>query len=132
VTVVVDASAVVEVILSTPTGDALTGRLAADEIVVPDILDADVASAIRRACRLGRMSEHEAAGRLDVLVDWPVTRLASRFLLRGTRRWWPNVSVHDALYLAAAEASGSRVLTCDGRLARAPGLGVRVEDVRVT
>jgi hypothetical protein len=31
-----------------------------------------------------------------------------------------------------AVAGRARMLTCDGRLARAPGLGVPVEDVRVT
>jgi predicted nucleic acid-binding protein len=40
--------------------------------------------------------------------------------------------LYDALYLAIADAGGAHVLTCDGRLSRAPGTGVPVENVRVT
>jgi predicted nucleic acid-binding protein len=39
--------------------------------------------------------------------------------------------VYDSLYLMVAAAGRARVLTCDGRLARAPGPDVPVEDVRV-
>jgi predicted nucleic acid-binding protein len=35
------------------------------------------------------------------------------------------------VYLAVAATVGASVLTCDGRLARAPGTGVPVANVRV-
>jgi predicted nucleic acid-binding protein len=53
-------------------------------------------------------------------------------VVRASRRWWHNVSADDSLYLAIAQATGAGVLTCDGRLARAPGTGVPVENVRVS
>lgn len=131
-TVVVDASAMFEVVFRTPTGAAVLRRLMGEEAGAPDTMDAEVASAVRRLLRAGGISESEAAIALDRLVAWPGYRISTRHLLRATRRWWPNVSVYDALYLAVAVAGEARVLTCDGRLARAPGLGVPVEDVRVT
>jgi predicted nucleic acid-binding protein len=38
-----------------------------------------------------------------------------------------NLSAYDTVYLALAEVLDTRVLTCDGRLARAPGAARRVE-----
>ena len=36
-----------------------------------------------------------------------------------------NLSAYDAVYLALAEALDSRLVTCDARLARAPGITAR-------
>lgn len=130
-TVVVDASAMYEALLGTPTGEAVTRRMLGEEVTVPDILDAEVGSSIRRALRSGRMSEADAEQRLVLLLEWPATRISTRFLIRNSRFYWPNVSVYDSLYLMVAAAGRGRVLTCDGRLARAPGLDVPVEDIRV-
>jgi predicted nucleic acid-binding protein len=38
-----------------------------------------------------------------------------------------NLTAYDAVYVVLAEALGATLLTCDGRLARAPGHRVRVE-----
>jgi predicted nucleic acid-binding protein len=132
VSVVVDASAMVEIVQSSPTGRAVASRLVGEAVAAPDVIDVEVASAIRRQQRAGRMDEDEVSRALDLLLDWPADRIPSRLLVRGTRRWWPNVTAYDALYLAVAEARQARVLTCDGRLARAPAVGVSVENVRVT
>jgi predicted nucleic acid-binding protein len=69
---------------------------------------------------------------LELLVDWPGVRVPTRPLIRGSQRWWGDVSAYDALYPAVAAGAEGVVLTCDGRLARAPGTGVPVENVRVT
>jgi predicted nucleic acid-binding protein len=132
VSVVVDAAAMVEIVQSSPTGRAVASRLVGEAVAAPDVIDVEVASAIRRQQRAGRMDEDEVSRALDLLLDWPADRIPSRLLVRGTRRWWPNVTAYDALYLAVAVARQARVLTCDGRLARAPAVGVSVENVRVT
>jgi predicted nucleic acid-binding protein len=128
---VVDASVVVEILLRTPTGRATAPRLRVEATAAPDILDAEVAQALRRARRRGALDDRGLDGALDLLLDLPVQRLPSRLLVRGTRRWWANVTAYDALYLGVAVARDCRVLTCDGPLARAPGIGVPVENVRV-
>jgi predicted nucleic acid-binding protein len=132
VAVVVDASVIAEVLLRTPTGRSAALRLRGEPAAAPDILDAEVAQAVRRAGRRGLLDDRQVTEALDVLLDAPVQRVPSRLLVRGTRAWWPNVTVYDALYLGVAAAQGARVLTCDGRLSRAPALGVPVENVRVT
>ena len=41
-----------------------------------------------------------------------------------------NLTAYDATYVALAEALGSVLLTCDAKLAHAPGVGRRAELVR--
>jgi predicted nucleic acid-binding protein len=55
--------------------------------------------------------------------------------LPGYRAGWfiqlrHNLSAHDAVYVALAEVLNTGVLTCHGRLARAPRAARRVELVR--
>ena len=38
-----------------------------------------------------------------------------------------NLTAYDAMYLALAEPLDATLFTCDGRLARAPGIKARVE-----
>lgn len=78
------------------------------------------------------MPEDHLQQALDLLSTWPAPRVPSRALVSRSQKWWGTVSVYDALYLAIADAEGAHVLTCDGRLSRAPGTGVPVENVRVT
>jgi predicted nucleic acid-binding protein len=132
VIVVVDASALVELLLRTPTGFVVEHRLRTQRPRVPDIIDAEVSAALRRARRQGALADEQLQQALGLLLDWPAVRVPTRALVRRSRRWWGNVSVYDALYLAVADAEGAGVLTCDGRLSRAPGTGVPVENVRVT
>ena len=43
----------------------------------------------------------------------------------------PNVSAYDAFYVTVAREHGIPLMTADGRLPRAPGLGVAVQHVRI-
>ena len=42
-----------------------------------------------------------------------------------------NLTAYDAVYVAQTEALDTKLLTCDGRLARAPGTARRVELVTI-
>lgn len=129
---VVDASALVELLLRTPTGRAVAARLRHGRPRAPDIIDSEVAAALRRAWRQGALTDHDLHLALERLVDWPAVRVPGRLLVRPSQRWWGNVSAYDSLYLAVAAAAGASILTCDGRLARAPGTGVPTVNMRVT
>jgi predicted nucleic acid-binding protein len=132
VTVVLDASALFDLLLATPTGHAVSRRIAGERVLAPDIVDAEVSSALRRARLAGAVNDADVSRTHELMLDWPAVRVPSRLFLRRACRWWANVSGYDALYLAVAEAADAPVVTCDGRLARAPGTGVAVENVRVT
>jgi predicted nucleic acid-binding protein len=118
VAVVVDASVMVEVLLRTPTGRSAALRLRGEPAAAPDILDAEVAQALRRAGRRGLLDDRQVTEALDVLLDAPVQRVPSRLLVRRTRTWWPHVTVYDALYPASPPPRGRG---CSPATGRCPG-----------
>ncbi len=122
---------IVEVLQRTPTGVALDARLASDELVGPDLLDAEVASVLRRSWVRGDMTSDDIARAIEVLVALPIRRVPSRVLLGPSTAWWDNVTAYDALYLATALMLGATILTVDGPLSRAPVTDVVIENVRV-
>ena len=128
---VIDASVAVEYLLKTPIGLALADLLGRAALIAPELLDAEVLSALRGAVLGGRLDEGLALTALDDLAAWPVDRLPNRTLARLAWRHLHNVSAYDALYVAAARAHDAILLTADGRLSRAPGLGVVVQHVRM-
>lgn len=130
--IVVDASTMVEVLLRSPTGRAVVRRLDDPWAAAPDILDSEVAQALRRARRRGALDEAQLDEALRILADWPIERVPTRHLVSESHRWWHNVSVYDALYLTVAAGRAATLLTCDGPLSRAPRTGVPIENVRVT
>ena len=128
---VIDASVAVEYLLKTPIGLALAELVKRASLIAPELLDAEVLSALRRAALSGRLEEGRALAALDDLAVWPVDRLPNRTLARLAWRHLHNVSAYDALYVAAARAHDATLLTADGRLSRAPGLGIVVQHVRM-
>ena len=128
---VIDASVAVEYLLRTPIGLAMAGLIERATLIAPELLDAEVLSALRGAVLSGRLEEARALMALDDLADWPLNRIPNRNLARLAWRHLHNVSAYDAFYVAAARAHHATMLTADGRLSRAPGLGVVVQHVRM-
>ena len=128
---VVDASIAVEYLLRTPLGLTVADVLDDASLVAPELIDAEVLSVLRRAVLKGHLEEARAQMVVDDLSSWPVDRVSHRFL--GTLAWRHrhNVSAYDALYVATADAYGLPLMTADGRLSRASGLGVVVQHVRM-
>jgi predicted nucleic acid-binding protein len=127
--IVIDASALLEFLLQTPTGTRVEARLFRDydEFHVPHLLDVEIAQALRRLVRTGELSADRAAAAIGDLSDLDLHRHAHLDLV--TRAWTlrANVTAYDAIYIALAEALGAPLLTCDAALAGAPGLRADVE-----
>ena len=129
---VVDASAAVEYLLRTPLGLSLAETIEGARLAAPDLIDAEVMSGLRRAVHAGRITDKRAVMAIDALTQWPVRRIAGRALAPMAWQYHRNVTAYDALYVAAAGVLGAPLLTADGRLARAPGLGITVHHIRVS
>lgn len=127
--IVLDASAVVELLLSTPTGARVAARIAprSESLHAPHLLDVEVASALRRLEALHVISMTDAQQAVADLGALDVTRYAHDVLLARIWQLRPNVTPYDACYLALAEALGAPLLTCDARLSSAPGHAAVVE-----
>jgi predicted nucleic acid-binding protein len=93
----------------------------------PHLLDVEVAQALRRLVQQGERGQADARVALEELSALDLERHPHEPLLDRIWALRKNLTAYDATYVALAEALDAILLTCDGRLARAPGLGRRVE-----
>jgi predicted nucleic acid-binding protein len=131
VTIVPDASIAVELLLRTPLGENLARRLKGATLVAPGLIDCEVLAVLRKLVLKKEIRDDRAGAALDDLSLWQVRRLGGTDLLREAWSLRHNVSAYDAFYIAAARLYDAQVLTADGPLARAPRLGVVIENVRL-
>jgi predicted nucleic acid-binding protein len=120
--IVVDASVVVTALADDgPDGDLCRGRLAGQALAAPHLMDLEVGSVLRRLVRNGHVPERRAHLALTDLADLPVERIPSLPLLPRCWELQDNLTIYDAAYVALAETLDVKLLTANGRLARATG-----------
>ena len=126
---VVDASAVVEVLLQTERGIRIEERLFApgETLHVPHLIDIEVAHAMRRAWLQGLIDEVRAEEALDDLAAWLLVRYPHDLFLPRVWSLRHNVTAYDAVYVALAETLEVTLLTCDARLASSAGHDAMIE-----
>jgi len=126
---VVDASALIESLLRTPLGTKCTERLlrTGDQLFAPHLLDIEVAQVLRRYALRGDLENERGHQALLDLAGFPLIRYAHEPFLERIWELRHSLSAYDAAYIALAEALDAPLVTCDSRLARAPGHGARVE-----
>lgn len=125
---VVDASALFEVVADTSGSETLRTLLANDpDQAAPHLVDAEVLSMIQTQHRIGVLDPTAASQAVEDLRMWPGERWSHRPLLDRAWELRDNVRGYDALYVALAEALDATLLTLDGRLGRAKGIRCRVE-----
>jgi predicted nucleic acid-binding protein len=131
--IVLDASALVELLLDTPAGRAVAARMTdpALGLHVPHLADVEVAQALRRYARDGEIDAGDAAVALEDLRALDLQRHSHEPLLERVWALRQNLSAYDAVYVALAEALDAALVTCDARLARAPGVSRSVELIRI-
>jgi len=127
--IVVDASALVEILLNRPSGKRLAYRLRdPDEAVhVPHLIDLEIAQTLRRYQATGEMSPLRAGQALLAFVQMPLERHPHWPFLDRIWELRRNLTAYDAAYVALAEALDAPLLTCDRALASAPGHHAVVE-----
>jgi predicted nucleic acid-binding protein len=121
--IVVDASALLEVLLRTPAAEAVEKRLFDPRHTLhgPHLLDIEVAQVIRRYAATGEIGAERGREALVDLADFPLTRYRHDFLLPRVWELRHNLTAYDAVYVALAEALDAPLLTRDRRLAAAAG-----------
>jgi predicted nucleic acid-binding protein len=118
--IVADASAIVEYLFRTVRASAIQ-EVVEDpdvDVHVPFLCDVEVASALRRALREGRMDGPHASVVLEIYLQLPLIRHGHTGLLVRALDLRDNFTAYDAMYLALAERLGSALLTGDVRLGR--------------
>lgn len=115
--VVVDASAMVDLLLGNEIGMAVAARLNGADMHAPAHLDAEVLSALGRLHRDGRLAVKQVRSRLEALVDAPIERHQLPPVVLGAWARRQNLRLVDAIYVELAEQLGASLVTTDQRLA---------------
>jgi predicted nucleic acid-binding protein len=126
--IVLDASALVELILGTAAGHQVAARIEdpAEGLHIPHLADIEVLQALRRYVREGDLKTSEADAALEDLRSLDLQRHAHEPLLDRVWELRKNMTAYDAVYVALADVLDAIVLTCDRPLSRAPGMSRRV------
>jgi len=116
--IVLDASAVTELLLETPAGQSVTEALAEaqDALVVPHLLDVEVVNALRNLASAMRWDLHRSQQYLERLALLPADRQSHVALLARVWELRHNFTAYDAVYIALAEALDAVLYTCDSKL----------------
>ena len=127
--IVVDASALLEVLLRTPAARAVEERLfdRRQTLHAPHLLDIEVAQVIRRYAARGEIDDERGRAALADLADFPVHRYPHDVLLARIWDLRHNLTAYDAAYVALAAALDAPLLTRDRHLAAAAGQRAHVE-----
>jgi predicted nucleic acid-binding protein len=118
---VLDASALVEYLLSTPRSAALRSVVeSADaDLHIPALCDVEVASALRRLVVSRRLALERAREALTSQLELPLERHGHEAIVSRVLDLRDNFGAFDAVYVALAEITEARLVTADARLARA-------------
>lgn len=118
-TLIVDASAVAEILLGTAAGRRAATMLEGHELLAPQHLTAEVASVIRGWSLSRQISDEQALRAFREFVALDIEQVPMAQMLPAVYALRHNVSAYDAMYVVLARAAACRLLTLDGRLAAA-------------
>ncbi len=129
--IVVDASVIIELLLQTQLADICSDRLFGQEEVLcaPHLIDIEVMQVLRRYTLKSEIVEERAEQALEDYYDFPIYRYPHDPFLRRVWALRHNLTAYDALYVALAEALEAVLVTCDVRIAEAPGVRAHIEVV---
>jgi predicted nucleic acid-binding protein len=120
--IVLDASVVLGAVLGNDPAVAQIQRAArvGERLNAPQLIDLEVANALRGRVRGGLLSAERAEEALADLGVLRMTRYPHRPLIARIWELRENLTAYDAAYVALAETLGARLLTHDKALANTP------------
>jgi predicted nucleic acid-binding protein len=127
--IVLDASAAIEWLLRTQTGIKIDNRIFSSKVPLhaPHLLDIEVAQVLRRYVQEKTITAQRGQEALEDLGDLPLNRYPHDFLIPRVWELRATLTAYDAVYVALAELLDAPLLTCDGRIASAPGHHANVD-----
>ena len=127
---VVDASAIIDLILNRGPAERLRTRLfeAGQTLHAPHLLGAEVLHVIRRHALAGQIDARRTAEAIEDYLDITIELYPHEFLFHEAWQLRDNFTAYDAMYVALAHELKAPLITCDERMAKAcRQVGVRAE-----
>lgn len=125
--VVVDTSAVLAALAARTPHAALVQRLADDgDLHAPHLIDIEILQALRGLVRGGKLSADRAEDVRTDIAALAITRYGHEALADRVWALRDNLTAYDAVFIALSEALEVPLITCDARLAAAPGLAAEL------
>ena len=127
--IVLDASAVIEMLLRTPTGGRVEARVSSrrESLHAPHLIDLEAAQVLRRFVAVGAIAPARGEEAVEDLRDLSLVRYPHYMLLERVWQLRDNLTAYDAVYVALAETLDAPLLTCDRKLASPGRHRARVE-----
>ena len=121
--IVLDASAVLEVLLRSQAGLEIEKRIFSPREILfaPHLLDLEVIQVLRRYCASGEIGSERGKEAIEDLKDLPINRYPHDILLDRIWELRHNMTAYDAAYVSLSETLPAPLLTRDAHLASAPG-----------
>ena len=127
--IVIDASAVLELLLRTDKGIKVQGRalVSRETLHAPHLIDIEVTQALRRLVQLKEISAARGKQAVEDHIALNIKRAEHREFLGRVWALRDSVTAYDAAYVVLAEVLDAPLITCDAKLARSHGHEVHVE-----
>jgi predicted nucleic acid-binding protein len=125
---VVDTSATVAALVGRPRNERLIERLSSDgDLHAPHLLDVELLHTLRRLLITGQLREDRAAEARADFADLMIDRYEHTIIADRVWELRRNLTAYDATFVALSELLQAPLVTCDARLANAPGHDAQVE-----
>ena len=121
--IVIDASAVLELVLRTGKGKKVEARtlIPEESLHAPHLIDVEVTQALRRLVQLKEITAVRAKQALGDHAALHIKRAAHEAMLERLWDLRESVTAYDGTYVALAEVLTAPLITCDSKLARSHG-----------
>ena len=129
----IDASALIEILLRTERADRLMDRAFAgpEQMHAPQLLDIEVTQVFRRLVQQKQITVARAGQALHDLAGLLIERHDHQTLVQRIWQLRDSLSAYDGAYIALAEALAAPLLTCDAKLAGTHGHRAKIELVQL-
>lgn len=121
-TVVIDASALLNLMVSYRAGPELSARIDGCSLHAPGHIDAEVLASLGHLEHTGSLSSDAVFGYAETMAAAPIERHAVAGLMAGAWRRRNDLPLSVALYVELARTLGATLVTSDPELARATQL----------
>ncbi|MFV1969437.1 MAG: type II toxin-antitoxin system VapC family toxin [Acidimicrobiia bacterium] len=126
---IVDASAMVDLLVGSPLADSIQARLRGHELHVPAHFDAEVLSVLGRLHGGGHLTVRQVNARLQRIAAAPIQWHALPPLLAGAWRRRHNLRLVDGLYVELGNELDASIVATDAVLASASPVAEQITDV---